>query len=503
MFMYCADGIQFLAEHNLVSEYSSLEEFKSTLKELRRNDIKFPKEIIDYAAAQWLHSPRWHREKSTFEEIKEAVKRGVTTSWWEELLNAGFDITEAEYICRLNGQLKNAFSGYFISSNCFEDLKKMFDTYGEKIFRIKNVKHLHIVINAYMVLDNPPESFNMLLDLGTIRTKFSINDDVIEMLKKYGRKKTWDYLNQGFKTVTSIKFYKKFYGLDFLWWDNEIGGTPILGSLNNIDISKIEKLSTPPEMDNSVLRALVPVYGPVKATQHVIQYNIPNSVAKFIYAKCIENPKVYYTEYHYINDMTDNKINKYFIRIPRNWESWDLIEWLINKLNNSEDTMTKDRVVHGPAGQTRTFKYIDILDEVKPEDLVNGIKTKPDKVFERSAHRIELEMKEKMGENVELPKSPWKNNKEVVQIKDSQSLKEEGKKMNNCVAGYLSACLKEKTYIFHVNKEDGCTMEVAPDGTIYQVYRPGNVPASQEQLAAVKRWTKENAKTKFTFKMTA
>ena len=114
--------------------------------------------------------------------------------------------------------------------------------------------------------------------------------------------------------------------------------------------------------------------------------------------------------------------------------------------------MTKHRIVHGPAGQTRTFRYVDILDEVKPEDLVNGIKTKPDKVFERSAKRIELEMKSKMGETVDLPKSPWKNNKEVVQIKDSKSLMEEGKKMNNCVAGYLSACLKEKSYIFHVNK---------------------------------------------------
>jgi ribosomal protein S17E len=400
--------------------------------------------------------------------------------------------------------LVNAFSGYFIGSNYFEAIRKIFDKYGYKVFTVKNAKSLDNLLSVYTILDNPPSSFKMLLDLCAINYNYSVSDDVLKMLKKYGKEETLKYLDHGYMTVTSVEFYKKFYDYSFLWWNDEIGGHPILKSLINVDVNKIEKISVPPMMYDSTLRAFVPVFGAVKSVKLINEYmDMPDHVAKYIYVKSVENPEIEYTTYTYLKEMTHGKISKHFIRVPRTWENWILIEWLINKINTAEETMTKDRIVHGPAGQTKTFQYIDILDEVRPEDLVNGIKTKPDKVFERSAKRIELEMKEKMGENVDLPKSPWKNNKEVVQIKDSKSLKEEGKKMNNCVAGYLSACLKEKTYIFHVNKEDGCTMEVAPDGTIYQIYRPGNVPASQEQLAAVKRWTKENSKTKFTFKMSA
>lgn len=216
--------------------------------------------------------------------------------------------------------------------------------------------------------------------------------------------------------------------------------------------------------------------------------DLPKKVAGSIFADIINN--------HMNSSGALRKatgISKETVRyLPCNWSSWALFQWLAKKCKNA--AMVKDHIVYGPAGRHVSFTYMDKLDELQVEDLVNGVNTKPDTAFERAARRFEEKARLDMGENMKFSPAPFKTAKGIHQLMDSDSLKEEGSRMHNCVSGYAGACLRNVTYIFHVNVEnDDATMEVTAERRMLQLYAPHNSEPSESVRKLAFKWAKANA----------
>lgn len=136
-----------------------------------------------------------------------------------------------------------------------------------------------------------------------------------------------------------------------------------------------------------------------------------------------------------------------------------LIDWLARKWQNP--VMSKQRTLYGPNDYVRHYTYLDILDELQPEDLVNGIDTKPDAAFRNSAGRLEAQYKASLGEAVMFRNSPFEDTEGIKFINNSVDLITEGKLMHHCVGGYLKACIASTSLIYHVNvKNQQSTLEI-------------------------------------------
>lgn len=178
-----------------------------------------------------------------------------------------------------------------------------------------------------------------------------------------------------------------------------------------------------------------------------------------------------------------------YYRIPTAWNNWILAEWLFQKLKTSFKSMVKPRTyyMHGTKVQ---YDYFHRVDEIRPEDLTNGIKTSPSIAFKNSAIRLQ---KTRTEENAKLPEAPFKETDSVKQIKYSADFVEEGNFMHNCVAGYIDSAKNEHCFIYHVgvNIKHG-TMEVNKEGEVIQLYGPYNEDPDPEVLNAVEEWLKIN-----------
>ena len=136
------------------------------------------------------------------------------------------------------------------------------------------------------------------------------------------------------------------------------------------------------------------------------------------------------------------------------------------------------------------YNYFHRVDEIRPEDLVNGIKTSPSTAFKNSAIRLQ---KTRTEENAKLPEAPFKETDSVKQIKYSADFMEESKFMYNCVAGYVDSAINGYCFIYHVgiNDKHG-TMEVGKEGEVVQLYGPHNEDPDPSVLNAVEEWLKIN-----------
>ena len=181
-----------------------------------------------------------------------------------------------------------------------------------------------------------------------------------------------------------------------------------------------------------------------------------------------------------------------FAKIPTTWHDWILIEWLFQKMRVSGNAMFKKRVkyIHGVE---QRYTYLSIIDEIQPEDLVNGINTKPDVAFAHSKERINAKL---LKENEELPLSLFKETHAVKQLKDTRSFIEEGKAMDNCVTTYIDAAKHEYCFIYHIDfhNQHG-TMEINKDGDIIQLYGPYNDDPKSGVMYAVAEWLGINGLT--------
>lgn len=178
-----------------------------------------------------------------------------------------------------------------------------------------------------------------------------------------------------------------------------------------------------------------------------------------------------------------------YYNIPTVWEDWILVEWLFQKLKTSFKAMIKPRVyyIHGIRAE---YTYFGRLDEIKLEDLTNGIKTSPSVAFKHSEARLRKVI---MEENIELPISPFKDTENVKQLQQSFDFIEEGKFMHNCVSGYVNSAKDKRCFIYHVesNNQHG-TMEINKYGEILQLFGPHNDDPSSEVMYAVAEWLRIN-----------
>ena len=178
-----------------------------------------------------------------------------------------------------------------------------------------------------------------------------------------------------------------------------------------------------------------------------------------------------------------------FYRIPTAWNDWILVEWLFQKLRTSFKSMVKTRTyyMHGMKIQ---YDYFHRVDEIRPEDLVNGIKTSPSIAFKNSAIRLR---KTRTEHNEKLPEAPFKETDSVKQIKYSADFVEEGEFMHNCVSGYIDSAKNGHCFIYHVGVNvQNRTMEVGSEGEVVQLYGPYNEDPDPEVLNAVEEWLKIN-----------
>lgn len=183
-----------------------------------------------------------------------------------------------------------------------------------------------------------------------------------------------------------------------------------------------------------------------------------------------------------------------FKEVPTAWlnhiSSQLKLEWAARNIRH----LSKVRTVHGPAGETATIHYHQLLEHVTDEMLPSGAKTSWKKVEEALDDIAQAKILEQLGEYRLLPEFPTVPPNGIKQLKSSWDLRDEGHRMDHCVGGYINACLQGRCYIFHVDGvEDllGATVEVVPswDGSYYveQSMLPHNKP-SHVARAKVKEW---------------
>ena len=491
-------------------EWFTYNEATQLIKEAYYNHgIKMPRRILDYCASQLLNSEHWHLPESSFEEIDEVLyKYGASTSRWKELTEV-LDYNEAYEMIRIM-EGRTAKSCYYFKGEQLKIVADIFDLWGRSAYgRSGSWWDTTIGYMSYECIKKLPnhEKKPFINFIKGFKSKYvyASIDEQIKMLHRYGVKKGGEYLYKGFKDPEITDLYAQleeipdflymesqyFHGCDDDWDDDEKADiVPAIEKVPFCGLPKGVTHITEPEVKNKKVKALTPFIGPVNAVREYTGFHdMDKRSATDIYQWLAKYPS--WDSDRFVDP--DQKTRGWIV--PRTWNNWQLVLWLKDKIASAFNTMDKIRIVHGPAGQTKEFKYLDILDEITPADLINGIKTKPDKVFEAAAKRKEQQLKTEMGEDVKLPKAPWKDTREVKQLLHSDDLKMESKIMDNCVKGYTRACIAEKTYIYHVGISDyksGATMEVTPDKKILQLYEAGNQSARKQLVDMMEDWIKKN-----------
>jgi hypothetical protein len=141
---------------------------------------------------------------------------------------------------------------------------------------------------------------------------------------------------------------------------------------------------------------------------------------------------------------------------------------------------------YGPDGTMRTVRPQSLLDEVWDPDLVNGVKTSPERVFRAVlARKDEAALARVASENVPFPAMPWTTIPGVEQITTARELVAEGGRMCHCVGGYADACRSGRCFILRLPKS---TAEISPGGEVYQHrgYQNAAPPPHDRELLA--RW---------------
>ena len=139
-----------------------------------------------------------------------------------------------------------------------------------------------------------------------------------------------------------------------------------------------------------------------------------------------------------------------------------VVRWLIAHIGSK--AMSKERPVHAPGGEEFTFNFWAKIDEIKPQDITNGLTTAPDVVFENAGRRIQESVLANMDAEAPLAVCPLGDAPGIVQLKKAGELVLEGKAMNHCVGGFVAACKAGTSFVYHVGDEapGGYTAEVCP-----------------------------------------
>ena len=151
--------------------------------------------------------------------------------------------------------------------------------------------------------------------------------------------------------------------------------------------------------------------------------------------------------------------------------------------------LTPPRVAHGPAGQAREFRFLDIVDEVDDADIVNG-KDRVEDVFHRAAERLVTDMEASgAGDPFELlARAPeWAMNRTgITPLLTRHALQQEGRRQSHCVGGYWQSTQRRQSLCVSVRTQEGrSTAELSWDGrTLYQHHGFNNkdLPLANREL---------------------
>ena len=192
-------------------------------------------------------------------------------------------------------------------------------------------------------------------------------------------------------------------------------------------------------------------------------------------------------------------VREYEGRCPLSHLDWQTFRWWLNKKNSTE--WIKDRIAYLPAGQKIHWKWIDRIDELKPEHIHND-KESPSIVMKRAFQETENSFK-KLFENTEelkkqsdFPDCPIKGNNEFKQVKKPYELYLISKAFHNCAFTYNSALASGKTYIFTSNEACIEICEGSKKGYwfIQQCLGPNNSRLTNETKKRLLKWFNEAKK---------
>jgi hypothetical protein len=160
--------------------------------------------------------------------------------------------------------------------------------------------------------------------------------------------------------------------------------------------------------------------------------------------------------------------------------SWRVAKWLLAiRQAGRWAAIEREREARLPGGETRTFRALDVLDEVMDEDIRTG-RDSVSAVLERAARRLgEEQLQAALDDHRQLAPLPaWASRlpRWVRILRTPAALAREGEAMHHCVGGYASAVERGQCHILAVRSRHGCsTVEVRPSTlTIVQHKGPYN-----------------------------
>jgi hypothetical protein len=132
--------------------------------------------------------------------------------------------------------------------------------------------------------------------------------------------------------------------------------------------------------------------------------------------------------------------------------------------------LTRERDIHGPAGQHVRAALWSRVDEIQDVDLVEGASTTVLAAFERAAQRAARTLAALDPESdVELAPPPWRLPEGMRALTTPRQLATEGRDMGHCVAAYGPAVQAGQSVIIALSVAgQRSTAELSRDGRVYQ-----------------------------------
>ena len=174
--------------------------------------------------------------------------------------------------------------------------------------------------------------------------------------------------------------------------------------------------------------------------------------------------------------------------------SWSVARWLRGvQLRSDWDALTRERTFPGPAGQTRTGRYLDMVDEIQDCDLVGKSVTA---VFRAVAARASEAMLSRWEHDyTRLHESPtWQHYRQSMRLLDTRAaLVREGREMHHCVGGYAPAVAVGQCFIYALSVcGHRSTVELSPAGRVVQHYSDHDTAPHRLCKFVLNRFLKRN-----------
>jgi|WetSurMetagenome_2_1015567.scaffolds.fasta_scaffold00474_2 hypothetical protein len=171
--------------------------------------------------------------------------------------------------------------------------------------------------------------------------------------------------------------------------------------------------------------------------------------------------------------------------------------WLLSVRRRGQwSTLTRDRELRGPGGQTLTYRYFDRIDEIQDEDLDRGPSTGVDRAFEHAARRMGERWIEEQRNNhrllAPLP-SGWRLPSRMQHLATPAALVLEGTETRHCVGGYTGAVERRQSIILSIRAFGRrSTVELSPGGEVMQHRGPKNAAPHPVCTAVLRHFLMRN-----------